>query len=352
MSGGVDSSMAAALLVEEGYEVTGIYLECYNEPGCRTDQDKADALKVAIKLAIPFQVLDFRREYRERVMEDFYREYRAGRTPNPDVVCNREIKFGLFFEWATQHGYDYVATGHYARIKKQRSDLWLLQRARDAKKDQSYYLWQVPREHLDKVMFPLGDLLKSQVRKMALSRGLPTANKPDSMGICFIGEVPADKLLFDRLGEKPGTVKWKGETVGEHRGLWFYTIGERGKWSVFPEKQGTAMPPLYVVHKDLAKNELWVGERGEMMVNELELSEARVERERKGELFVRIRSLGALYPVTKLVADHAGRRVNLTTSEPITAAAAGQSAVIYVKSGRSGEETVAGGGIIENYSCN
>ena len=204
LSGGVDSSVAAALLIELGYEVTGIYLECYNEPGCRTDQDKKDALQVALKLGIKFEVLDFRKEYKEKVVEYFYSEYKAGRTPNPDVMCNREIKFGIFYDWAMQKGFDYVATGHYCRITK--DGPLFLQRAKDESKDQSYFLWQIPSDHLSHIIFPLGEMLKSEVRTKAKELGLLTATKPDSMGICFIGDIDVHKLLKDRLGEEEGDV--------------------------------------------------------------------------------------------------------------------------------------------------
>lgn len=223
LSGGVDSSVAAALLIGQGYEVTGIYLECYNEPGCRTDQDKKDALQVALKLGIKFEVLDFRKEYKEKVVEYFYSEYKAGRTPNPDVMCNREIKFGIFYDWAMQNGFDYVATGHYTRsveVKSEKGEVKsLLQRARDESKDQSYFLWQIPNDHLNHILFPLGEMLKSEVRAKAKELGLLTATKPDSMGICFIGDIDVSKLLKDRLGENPGDVVIRSSSNPVHKPL-------------------------------------------------------------------------------------------------------------------------------------
>src|SRR3989339_584862 len=157
MSGGVDSCVAAALLKEQGYEITGVYIEAYNEPGCRSDQDRKDALAVATRLDLRFKILDLRKEYQERVIKYFLDEYRAGRTPNPDIVCNREIKFGLFYEYAMQHGFDFVATGHYARIKEGR-----LQRPRDLTKDQTYFLWQGERGKLKHILFPLGEMTKKE----------------------------------------------------------------------------------------------------------------------------------------------------------------------------------------------
>lgn len=347
MSGGVDSSVAAALLIEQGYDVSGVYLECYNEPGCRTDQDKADALKVALKLNIPFKVMDFRKEYREKVVEYFYSEYKEGRTPNPDVVCNREVKFGIFFDWAMTQGYDYVATGHYARIVEYKNQ-FCLARPRDLTKDQSYFLWQVPNDHLDKILFPLGGMLKSEVRERANQLGLEIANKSESMGICFIGEVNVNDLLKKRLGEDVGDVVMeidgKFEKVGTHNGLWFYTIGERGgfnldkmvlkKLGVHPE----TMKPMYVIGKEVKQNQLIIGERSLTMRSEFQISEHHLI-ETDG-LFVRIRNLGELHEVV----GYDGKIVKL--AEPIFGVAQGQSAVFYARKKSAGEEILVGGGII------
>lgn len=368
LSGGVDSSVAAALLLEQGYEVHGVYLECYNEPGCRTDQDKADALKVALKLGITFEVLDFRKEYKEKVVEYFYNEYAAGRTPNPDVMCNREIKFGIFYDWAIEQGYKYIATGHYCRIatykesprRDLQGDSFRLQRARDESKDQSYFLWQIPQDHLKHILFPLGEMLKTKVRSKASELGLSTASKPDSMGICFIGEVDVNKLLKDRLGEKIGEVVMypsgsdlvgqkisdlrdltlNGEVIGQHKGLWFYTIGERGgfeidklklkKLGMHPEKMG----PLYVVGKDILNNRLIVGSREETMKNRFQILDSRFQEQRRS-MWVRIRNLGELVPVEK----NEGNTVIL--KEKIFGIAEGQSAVFY-----DNEGVLVGGSII------
>ncbi len=350
LSGGVDSSVAAALLLLQGYEVEGVYLECYNEPGCRTDQDKADALKVAIQLGIPFQVLDFRREYKEKVIEYFYREYERGRTPNPDVVCNREIKFGIFYTYAIAQGYNYVATGHYCRILKTKDGSFFLQRGRDESKDQSYFLWQIPRDHLPHILFPIGDMLKSEVREKARQLGLPTANKPDSMGICFIGEVDVHQLLKERLGENPGSVVMLTEiakvpnsgpesseprqeldlpVIGTHKGLWFYTIGERGGFTIdkvklkelgmHPEKMG----PLYVIGKDKERNQLMVGSREETMKREFRIDRSLDFGQDDAKLWVRIRNLGELHAMTQL----RGNTVKLSSS--VFGVAEGQSAVFY-----------------------
>lgn len=337
LSGGVDSSVAAAILIEQGYDVHGVYLECYNEPGCRTDQDKADALKVALKLGITFEVLDFRKEYKEKVIEYFYHEYEAGRTPNPDVMCNREIKFGIFYDWALRlnsnaFGYnhepfDYVATGHYCRIQNGR-----LKRAKDASKDQSYFLCQIPNDHLSHILFPLGDMLKSEVREKAKKLGLATAEKPDSMGICFIGEVNVSKLLKARLGENMGEIVYRGIVVGKHRGLWFHTIGERKgldldkvvlkKAGLHPEKMG----PMYVIGKNIQKNQLIIGEREETLKNEIKIIKIEVP-EKKNNLYVRVRNLGELNEVI----DFDGEVIK--TREQVFGVAEGQSAVFYDSDG-------------------
>lgn len=349
LSGGVDSSVAALMLLEQGYEVEAIYLECYNEPGCRTDQDKADALKVAMKLDIPFEVLDFRKEYKEKVIEYFYSEYEAGRTPNPDVMCNREIKFGIFYDYAMAQGYDYVATGHYARIKEGRSPSDskfsnVLQRAKDVSKDQSYFLWQIPQDHLEHILFPLGEMTKSEVREIAKRHHLVTADKPDSMGICFLGDVDTHKLLRDKLGERPGEVMMGREVVGKHRGLWFYTIGERGGFEIDKSKlkklglHPESMGPLYVVGKNVEANQLVVGGREETMRQDFRIEKLDIRREQK--LWVRIRNLGELVEVASLSSASSGEsEVGLV--KPVFGVASGQSAVFY-----DGEGVLVDGSII------
>ncbi len=338
LSGGVDSSVAAALLIERGYEVTGIYLECYNEPGCRTDQDKKDALQVALKLGIKFEVLDFRKDYKEKVVEYFYGEYKTGRTPNPDVMCNKEIKFGIFYDWAMLNGFDYVATGHYARIvevKSEKGELKsLLQRARDESKDQSYFLWQIPSDHLNHVLFPLGEMLKTEVRTKANELGLLTATKPDSMGICFVGDVDVSKLLKDRLGENPGDVVMQYSSnlvvqypcIGKHRGLWFYTIGQRGGFEMNHKSQKPDMQPLYVIGKSIEKNELVVGERKETMKESFKIQDKSLSFETK--VWARIRNLGELVEVESLSSSSSGK-VEVKLKEKIFGVAEGQSCVFY-----------------------
>ncbi|MCL2110323.1 tRNA 2-thiouridine(34) synthase MnmA, partial [Microgenomates group bacterium] len=190
LSGGVDSSVAGWLLKEQGYEVTGVFLECFRSEHCRASEDRRDALRVAEQLDIPFVSLDFCDVYREKVLNYFYETYKAGLTPNPDILCNSEIKFGLFMEWVEKNNFDYLATGHYASIEEGK-----LMTAVDEKKDQSYFLARMGRENLGRVLFPLGDLKKSKVREIAKENNLITAEKKDSTGVCFVGEINVREFL-------------------------------------------------------------------------------------------------------------------------------------------------------------
>ncbi len=342
MSGGVDSSVVAAMLIEQGYEVHGVFVEAYNEPGCRTDQDKKDALQVALILGIPFKVLDLRNEYKERVVNYFIDEYKQGRTPNPDIICNRDIKFGLLYEYMIQNGYDYLATGHYARITEvkgtsEKVKERFIQQPRDLSKDQTYFLWQVAREKLEHILWPLGDVEKSWVRQRAHELGLPNADKPDSMGVCMIGELNVGDFLKEKLGTNPGPVMWKGVEVGSHEGLWFYTIGSRGGFSINPHTQNESMPPLYVVGKEASSSTLVVGVREECYRDKFQISNSQILKI-KGKLWVRVRNLGELTPVKEVNGN------NISVEEPIFALAPGQSAVFY-----DSEGVVVGGGIIAEH---
>lgn len=254
MSGGVDSSVAAALLQKQCLLVTGVFMKNWSKEGlCQWVQDERDARRVAAKLDIPFYVLDFEREYRELVFKPFLGEIRKGRTPNPDVFCNEYIKFGVFLERALKLGTDFVATGHYARIKKSyqlEAISYKLVKARDEDKDQTYFLYRLNQFQLSKTLFPIGEYAKSEVRAMAKEWGLPTYNKPDSQGICFVGEEPFEKFLARYIPQKPGViVDRKGRTLGQHRGVSFYTIGQRQGLGI-----GGVPEPLFVAQKDARAN--------------------------------------------------------------------------------------------------
>jgi tRNA-specific 2-thiouridylase len=261
MSGGVDSSVAALLLKRAGHDVTGFFMLNWEdddpESGCHADADRKDALAVCAKLGIPFRSANFAAEYRERVFAYFLDEYRAGRTPNPDVLCNREIKFGTFLDAARADGAEQIATGHYAR-NECIDGRWRLLRARDASKDQTYFLHMLDQDQLGAALFPLGDLHKSQVRRMAADAGLPVAAKKDSTGICFIGERDFRAFLSTYLPAQPGELRTpRGRTLGEHQGAMFYTPGQRSGLHIGGHAGGSG-EPWYVVGKDVAANIVYV----------------------------------------------------------------------------------------------
>lgn len=289
MSGGVDSSVAAYLLKKQGYSVTGVYMKNWSEESwkgklkgpCPWRQDLNDVKKVCRRLAIPFKVYNFEKEYNDKVIDYFFRMEKSGKTPNPDIICNKEIKFGLFLKKALADGADFIATGHYARLRREfpispptprlrragnfqfsnksqiqnskQKNLYQIHSAKDKNKDQTYFLCLLTQRQLSKTIFPLGDYEKKQVRKIAEMLQLPTAEKPESMGICFIGEMKMEDFLKTRIKERPGKIiNTKGEVVGTHKGLPFYTIGQRQGLRV------SAKTPYYVTKKDMAANTLIV----------------------------------------------------------------------------------------------
>ena len=257
MSGGVDSAVAALLLVRAGHEVHGLYMSNWDEDDdyCTSAQDFQDARATAAELGIPLHRVSFAAAYRQRVFDYFLTEYRAGRTPNPDVLCNREIKFGVCLDYAARLGARRFATGHYARLEHTADGPQLL-KARDPDKDQSYFLHGVEREHFGRVSFPLGELRKSEVRALARTAGLPVFDKPDSTGICFIGERPFREFLARYIPTSPGEiVAENGEVLGRHRGLAFYTLGQRGGLEI-GGRAGKSEDAWYVAAKHLARNQL------------------------------------------------------------------------------------------------
>jgi tRNA-specific 2-thiouridylase len=260
LSGGVDSAVAALLLREAGWDVQGLFMSNWDEEDdgyCTAAQDFQDARAVASELGIPLHKVSFAREYREQVFGHFLAEHAAGRTPNPDVLCNREIKFGVCLRWAQRLGATHFATGHYARVQED-EDGSALYKARDTAKDQSYFLHAVQRAHLARVLMPLGELHKAQVRELARSAGLPVYDKPDSTGICFIGERPFREFLARFLTRTPGPVESAdGEHLATHEGLPFYTLGQRAGLKI-GGRQGRGEQPWYVAAKDGARNALIV----------------------------------------------------------------------------------------------
>lgn len=261
MSGGVDSSVAALLLQRQGYHTSGVFMKNWQESdpafSCTAADDARDAADVCDRLGVEFDAVEFVREYWERVFEYFLAEHRLGRTPNPDVLCNKEVKFKAFLDHALRQGADYIATGHYARIRKRRGEYQLL-KACDAGKDQSYFLYTLNQAQLARTLFPLGDLHKLEVRRIAAEAGFANAAKKDSTGICFIGERDFARFLSRYLPAQPGDIRSaEGELLGSHQGLMHYTLGQRKGLGIGGRREAEAWP-WYVADKDLASSTLIV----------------------------------------------------------------------------------------------
>ncbi len=261
MSGGVDSSVTALLLKQQGYDVIGLFMKNWEDDDdseyCSSRQDLIDAVSVADTIGIPIEAVNFAKEYKDRVFSYFLGEYQAGRTPNPDILCNSEIKFKAFLDHAIQLGADCIATGHYARVREA-GGLFQLLKAADASKDQSYFLHRLNQAQLSKAMFPLGNMLKSEVRAIAEQYGLSNYAKKDSTGICFIGERPFREFLNRYLPTQPGEMSTpEGKVVGQHMGLSFYTIGQRQGLGIGGDKDSSG-DPWFVAGKDMGNNRLVV----------------------------------------------------------------------------------------------
>ncbi|MFZ2494998.1 MAG: tRNA 2-thiouridine(34) synthase MnmA [Candidatus Saccharimonadales bacterium] len=339
MSGGVDSSVTAALLVDQGYDVTGVYMKNWTQdlPGmkCPWADDLADAKRVAVQLKIPFRMYDFQKEYKQQVVDYMIAEYQAGRTPNPDIMCNQEVKFKLFLASALADGADMIATGHYASRSSAKREEGCLFRPKDENKDQTYFLYRVTKEALSKTIFPLGKLKKTEVRSIAERRGLVTARKKDSQGICFVGSVGIKDFLSQYIETKPGEIveKESQQVIGYHEGAIFYTIGQRHGLNV-----GGGLP-YYVVAKDMEHNRIIVSRNlsdESMWRKQVELTNIHwinQPPQAKDTLHARLRHRGALLRCRL-------QGPSLQLEEPERAAMAGQSAVLYR------DDEVLGGGII------
>lgn len=344
MSGGVDSSVAAALLVKAGYNVTGVFAVNYDEAKgterCWTG-DYQDALRVAAKLGIPLLRWDFVKEYKKTVLDYMYREYKLGRTPNPDVLCNKFVKFGAWLEKAKKLGFDKIATGHYAGVRevKGKKEYELVQ-AKDKNKDQTYFLHQLSQEQLAHSMFPIGNYTKPQIRKLAKKFDLSNAEKEESMGICFVGEVPMKDFLMKEIKSKKGKIVLStGEVLGEHDGLPFYTIGQRNLGVKTDSNK-----PLYVVDKRSDTNELVVGYEDDKLLykKEAEVVDVSWVNDKKIKLplvcEVRLRHRQLLQKVKVEMKD---KKIILKFSKPQRAVTPGQFAVFYKK------DLCLGGGVIK-----
>ena len=348
MSGGVDSSVAAYLLKQQGYDVIGVFMKNWDDTDergvCTATEDYEDVIRVCNQIGIPYYAVNFEKEYWDKVFTYFLDEYKAGRTPNPDVMCNKEIKFKAFLDHAMKLGADYMATGHYARVKCEDGEYRLL-RGKDSNKDQTYFLNQLSQEQLSRVMFPLGDLTKKRVREIAKEAGLVTATKKDSTGICFIGERNFKEFLSQYLPAQPGKMETlSGEVKGNHDGLMYYTIGQRHGLGI-----GGAGEPWFVVGKDLKRNVLYV-EQG--FHNDALYSDALIatnvnwiSNREKPEQFTctaKFRYRQPDHPVTVTLLE--GGRVKVSYDEPVRAVTPGQAVVFY-----DGEECLGGGIIDEVY---
>ncbi len=337
MSGGVDSSVTAALLQQQGYTVVGVYMKNWSQdlPGlpCPWKDDYQDAKRVAVQLGIDFKMYDFETEYRQKVVDYMIAEYQAGRTPNPDIMCNQEVKFKLFLETALDDGADMIATGHYARVH----DGQLLV-GKDANKDQSYFLYRVREDALRRTLMPIGKYEKPQVRQLARKLGLATAQKKDSQGICFVGKVGIKDFLRQYVTTQPGAIiDQHGVTIGEHDGAIFYTIGQRHGLNV-----GGGLP-YYVTGKDMKRNQVFVTtnlDDEHLWHSEITLTDLHwINNAPKSgdQIDIRTRYRAPLVPGTVQLD---GDRCQLQLTEPIRAITPGQSAVLY------DGQRVIGGGIV------
>lgn len=263
VSGGVDSSVSLALLKGAGYRVVGVFIRTWQPDfiTCTWREERRDAIRVCAAVGVPFLECNLEQEYKQNVAEYMINEYQKGRTPNPDVMCNREVKFGAFLEFACRHGADYVATGHYAQNNKNKdTGFWELKEGNDINKDQSYFLWTLDQTKLQKILFPVGHLPKEQVRRLAKKYSLPTATKKDSQGVCFLGKLDMKEFLSEFIPQKQGAVlNISGEQIGTHDGAWLYTLGERHGFKISHQNPDTK--PVYVIEKNIPDNTLIVSSK-------------------------------------------------------------------------------------------
>lgn len=351
MSGGVDSSVSALLLQKQGYDLVGCYIKGWYPAGviCNWKEDRRDAMRVCAKFGMPFLTVDAEKEYKKEVVDYMVREYKSGRTPNPDIMCNKSIKFGVFLKRALKMGADCIATGHYVKIKSKKSNLknYEIAIAMDLNKDQSYFLWTLTQEQLKHCLFPLGGLLKPEVRKIAKKNGLATAEKEESQGVCFIGEFNMEDFLKKHIKPKKGKIKTsEGKIIGEHNGLAFYTIGQRHGFGF----TGGGGGPYYVVEKDFKKNELVVAEK----FNEKKFAKREVEITDANWIDGVVPKTNKIYlariryrqPLEKCkIAKVSKISARVVFDSPQRAVTPGQSLVIY-----DGEKMLGGGVILSSLS--
>lgn len=345
ISGGVDSAVSAKLLQDQGYEVTGVFMKNWSDDDfgikneCPWKQDQEDTVKICETLGIEHKTYNFEKEYRENILENFFQEYKKGNTPNPDVLCNKYIKFDCFLKKAMEDGADYIATGHYSKTKNGR-----LFKGRDKNKDQTYFLYRLTKQQLEKSFFPIGDLEKKEVRKLAKKFKLPVAEKKDSQGLCFVGKIDVRDFIKKTLKEKKGDIidLDKGTVVGEHQGIWFYTIGQRRGIKV-----GGVHEPYFVAKKDIQKNILYVVQgndhselyKKEMFLENLHMIDPEKNIDEIKNLSATIRYRCEDSPIELSIVDE---KVKITFEKKQWAPALGQSLVIF-----QGDECLGGGFISE-----
>lgn len=352
MSGGVDSSVAAYLLREQGYEVIGLFMKNWDDTDengvCTATRDYEDVALVAEQLGIPYYAVNFEAEYADRVFSYFLDAYRKGRTPNPDVMCNKEIKFKAFLEYAMQLGADYVAMGHYARVRRDADGTTHLLRGTDTNKDQTYFLSQLQQHQLVKSLFPVGEMTKPEVRKLAESLDLATAHKKDSTGICFIGERNFNAFLAQYLPNQPGKMKTTdGKVMGTHMGLMYYTIGQRHGLGI--GGGGASEEPWFVIGKDIATRTLYVGQgfhHPRLYSDSLTASEMSFTTpEERSPRFTCTAKFRYRQADTAVEVEMTGTTTaRVTFAEPVRAVTPGQAVVLY-----KGEECIGGGMIDAAY---
>jgi|AntAceMinimDraft_6_1070360.scaffolds.fasta_scaffold01894_5 tRNA-specific 2-thiouridylase len=336
ISGGVDSSVSAAILKSKNYNVIGVFIRTWQPDwiDCMWHNERRDAIRVCAHLNIPFVELDLEREYKEGVADYMIREYRAGRTPNPDVMCNREVKFGGFLKWALSHGADCVATGHYVDRRILSNGCVEMLRGNDPKKDQSYFLWTLEQKQLRHIIFPVGNMPKSRVRELALKYDLPTAAKKDSQGICFIGDIDMKDFLRHYIDEQPGNVISSiGEVIGKHNGALFYTIGERHGFTI--DKKGIIDKPYYVISKDVKKNTITVSQYPEKETIQkkvyklIDVIDNQNSLKEGGVVTAQIRYRGSTKKVTISEIDQHNKIAKIIFDTPDPTITPGQSVVFY-----------------------
>lgn len=351
MSGGVDSSVAALLLKEQGYDVIGMFMKNWDDTDefgvCTATEDYEDVIRVCNQLDIPYYAVNFEQEYWDKVFTYFLEEYKAGKTPNPDVICNKEIKFKAFLNHAMSIGADYVATGHYARVVRENGKVHLL-RGKDENKDQTYFLNQLTEEQLSKVLFPIGDMEKPKVREMATKADLVTASKKDSTGICFIGERNFKEFLSGFLPAQKGNMEtFDGKVVGQHDGIMYYTIGQRHGLGI-----GGNGEPWFVIGKDLERNVLYVeqGFHHEMLYSDSIISDnvSWISKDNIPDTFECTAKFRYRQSDNKVTVERLDdSNVKVIFHEPIRAITPGQAVVFY-----QGEECLGGGTINQVYRDN